>query len=119
LLRLLATQRVQARRGHKPRLTKTHLVSSDGRCVQAPGEYSPRHNEPRLLRIPYSRGCLQTSILTVTGFGGWLRLSTLHLIVPAIATRVWPPAYGAYRPNLDDTFIRLCACDLTIVPDLS
>eukprot|EP01038_Epipyxis_sp_PR26KG_P017846 gene17846-24929_t len=27
----------------------------DGRCVQDPGTYSPRHSDPRLLAIPTSR----------------------------------------------------------------
>ena len=27
----------------------------DGRCVQGPGTYSPRHSDPRLLAIPTSR----------------------------------------------------------------
>jgi len=26
----------------------------DGRCVQGPGTYSPRHSDPRLLAIPAS-----------------------------------------------------------------
>src|SRR3712207_7936144 len=28
----------------------------DGRCVQGPGTYSPRHADPRLLATPPSRG---------------------------------------------------------------
>lgn len=93
LLRLLATQKAQTR--SRPSeddhdLINTLLASSDGRCVQAPGEYSGCHNETSLLCIPRSRGRLQPSIPTETGFRGWLRLSTLHPIVPAIATRVWP-----------------------------
>jgi len=93
LLRLLATQKAQTRlrpleSDHS--LINTLLASSDGRCVQAPGEYSGCHNETSLLCIPRSCGRLQPTIPTETGFRGWLRLSTLHLTVPAIATRVWP-----------------------------
>ena len=48
LLRLLATQKAQTR--SRPSeddhdLINTLLASSDGRCVQAPGEYSGCHNE--------------------------------------------------------------------------
>ncbi len=31
-----------------------HLSWLDGRCVQGPGTYSPRHADPRLLAIPHS-----------------------------------------------------------------
>ena len=34
---------------------KTPLPWCDGRCVQGPGTYSPRHADPRLLAIPTSR----------------------------------------------------------------
>ena len=37
-------------------LTKAPLGWLDGRCVQGAGTYSPRFVEPRLLRIPPSRG---------------------------------------------------------------
>jgi len=77
LLRLLASQRDPTRLALlKTSLIETHLESSDGRCVQAPGEYSGRHNETPLLCIPYSCGRLQTAILTETRFRGWRRLST-------------------------------------------
>ncbi len=32
----------------------TKLPWCDGRCVQGPGTYSPRHSDPRLLAIPTS-----------------------------------------------------------------
>ncbi len=74
----------------EPGLIPRQLESSDGRCVQAPGEDSGRHNETALLRIPSSRERLQPSIRTEIRFRGWRRLSTLHPIVLTIATRVWP-----------------------------
>ena len=39
----------------------------DGRCVQGPGTYSPRHADPRLLAIPAScrRVALQSELRTV------------------------------------------------------
>jgi hypothetical protein len=37
-------------------LTQTQLAWFDGRCVQGAGAYSPRDVDPRLLRIPASRG---------------------------------------------------------------
>ena len=36
--------------------TKTPLEWFDGRCVQGAGAYSPRDVDPRLLRVPASRG---------------------------------------------------------------
>ena len=33
----------------------SQLSWCDGRCVQGPGTYSPRHSDPRLLAIPTSR----------------------------------------------------------------
>ena len=40
----------------------------DGRCVQGPGTYSPRHSDTRLLAIPTSWSQLQTPIRTTTHF---------------------------------------------------
>ena len=37
-----------------PLLAGTQLPWCDGRCVQGPGTYSPRHADPRLLAIPTS-----------------------------------------------------------------
>lgn len=37
-------------------LTQTQLAWLDGRCVQGAGAYSPRDDDPRLLRNPPSRG---------------------------------------------------------------
>src|ERR1700723_3922508 len=36
-------------------LRRNRLPWCDGRCVQDPGTYSPRHADPRLLAIPASR----------------------------------------------------------------
>ena len=48
-------------RGHQAPLTgylnafrQNKLPWRDGRCVQDPGTYSPRHADPRLLAIPTS-----------------------------------------------------------------
>ena len=61
----------------------------DGRCVQGPGTYSPRHADPRLLAIPLHVGELQTTIRTETGFK---RLACVHRLatrcLPAIVARV-------------------------------
>ena len=38
---------------------RTQLPWCDGRCVQGPGTYSPRHADPRLLAIPTS--CLRVA----------------------------------------------------------
>ena len=40
----------------------------DGRCVQGPGTYSPRHADPRLLAIPASCRRVATTIRTENGF---------------------------------------------------
>ena len=42
----------------------------DGRCVQGPGTYSPRHADPRLLAIPASRSRVETAIRTENRFVG-------------------------------------------------
>ena len=40
----------------RPDFGGSRLSWCDGRCVQGPGTYSPRHADPRLLAIPTSRG---------------------------------------------------------------
>ncbi len=41
-------------RGRRTVFGSTQLPWCDGRCVQGPGTYSPRHADPRLLAIPPS-----------------------------------------------------------------
>src|ERR1700729_3302847 len=41
--------------GWRTSLRSNQLPWCDGRCVQDPGTYSPRHADPRLLAIPASR----------------------------------------------------------------
>src|SRR6202521_3542020 len=40
--------------GWRAALRSSQLPWCDGRCVQGPGTYSPRHADPRLLAIPTS-----------------------------------------------------------------
>ena len=42
--------------GKNRAFTQTPLAWFDGRCVQGAGAYSPRDVDPRLLRVPASRG---------------------------------------------------------------
>ena len=46
----------------------SRLSWGDGRCVQGPGTYSPRHADPRLLAIPASRGRVAAHYLNWDGF---------------------------------------------------
>src|ERR1700675_2307787 len=41
-------------RGQRTGFGESQLPWRDGRCVQGPGTYSPRHADPRLLAIPTS-----------------------------------------------------------------
>lgn len=57
LLRLNPACKAEVRKPHKgDPLTSTLLAWFDGRCVQGAGAYSPRDVDPRLLRVPPSRG---------------------------------------------------------------
>ena len=60
----------------------------DGRCVQGPGTYSPRHADPRLLAIPASRSQLQTAIRTEKDLWDWLNLAVSLPFVLSIVARV-------------------------------
>ena len=59
LLRLHPSHRSHLRRllpcGRLTGFGRSQLPWCDGRCVQGPGTYSPRHSDPRLLAIPTSR----------------------------------------------------------------
>jgi len=43
-----------AHKGSRTVFGSSQLPWCDGRCVQGPGTYSPRHADPRLLAIPTS-----------------------------------------------------------------
>ena len=70
----------------------------DGRCVQGPGTYSPRHADPRLLAITSDSDFVQASCSLQSELRTVLRdllaLASSRLVVPSIVARVSPGHKG-------------------------
>src|SRR5678815_5991564 len=71
---------------------KRQLPWCDGRCVQGPGTYSPRHADPRLLAIPTSWSRVADSNPDYDGLSGIGSPSR-------VGNPLYPPLYDVCSPT--------------------
>src|SRR3981081_1089206 len=78
--------------GWVPSFRYNRLPWCDGRCVQGPGTYSPRHADPRLLAIPTSWSRVADSNPDYDGLSGIGSPSR-------VGNPLYPPLYDVCSPT--------------------